>query len=97
MPTRQKKNPPRIPPIPSCGAETKITPNFKNLFSLGFANPSPAKLFRKTESVFAFLHLASFSQIISGEVQSVSLKRDRSPVQIWSSAPKLKNPREGIF
>ncbi|MEK7089814.1 MAG: hypothetical protein AAB920_03285, partial [Patescibacteria group bacterium] len=32
----------------------------------------PENSFRKNESIFAFLHLASFSQIISGEVQGVS-------------------------
>src|SRR3989338_11302885 len=37
------KPPPRIPPAPSCGAETRIPPNFKNI-SLGFANPPSRKI-----------------------------------------------------
>ena len=49
MPARQKKNPPRIPPAPSCGAEARAQKTFQKI-SLGFANPPPAKLLRKTES-----------------------------------------------
>ena len=37
------KNPPRIPPAPSCAAEIRISPNFKNI-SLGFANPPSRKI-----------------------------------------------------
>jgi hypothetical protein len=46
---KPKEFPPRIPPAPSCGAENKPKKLFKKL-SLGFANPPPAKLLRKTES-----------------------------------------------
>ncbi len=49
----KKRNPPRIPPAPSCGAEAPDQKTFQKI-SLGFANPPPAKLLRKTESACVF-------------------------------------------
>jgi hypothetical protein len=74
MPARQKKNPPRIPPAPSCGAETRIPPNFRKI-SLGFANPPPAKLFRKTESAFVFSVSPHFCFSRSSVLRTEALQR----------------------
>ena len=65
MPARQKKNPPRIPPAPSCGAEARAQKTFQKI-SLGFANPPPAKLLRKTESIvyLAFSHTSAFAEAL---------------------------------
>src|SRR3989344_6306986 len=41
------KPPPRIPPAPSCGAETRIPPNFKKLVSALRILPPPQKSFGK--------------------------------------------------
>ena len=64
--------PARIPSqtLPAREIQNEFPPNFKNI-SLGFANPSPRKLLRKTESVFAFPHSASFEKYCGG-VWSVS-------------------------
>jgi hypothetical protein len=59
---KSKRKPARIPPQtpPPRGRNPKFPPNLKNS-SLGFANPFPRKLFRKTESAFVFAHSPSFS------------------------------------
>jgi hypothetical protein len=59
MRARQKETRPAFLPPPSCGAEAQILPNLKKI-SLGFANPPPAKLLRKTESAFALAFPRTF-------------------------------------
>jgi len=54
-----QKSLPRIPPAPSCGAETRIPPNFKNT-SLGFANPPSRKIVSQNRVHFALVLRASF-------------------------------------
>jgi len=53
-----KTSPPRIPPAPSCGAETQIPSNFKNI-SLGFANPPSRKIVSQNRVHFVLVLYAS--------------------------------------
>jgi hypothetical protein len=52
------RNPPRIPPAPSCGAESRIPPNFKKI-SLGFANPHSRKIVSQNRVHFVLVLRAS--------------------------------------
>jgi hypothetical protein len=65
-------NPPaHSSPDPSCGRKKSKIPAEK-ISSSSCENPySPENSFRKTESIFAFLHTASIPQISRGGVQSV--------------------------